>query len=158
MLLLAAPRPRPRTVKLELPMMASHHSGIGDVVHLAVQQLSVPDGADVHLLPYPKRAVAGDALLFEAIGELQTFVFNFECFLVGFIRVEGGDKTRFTEEEIQVLNFIEMRSEFIVGINREIRGDNRKPRARKDFGFEEVGDGTAPVVVPDSRICRRIWH
>ena len=59
------------------------------MIHLAVEQLRVPDGADVHFLANPFGAIAGDALLLKPVGELQSVAFDNECFLLGLIRIEG---------------------------------------------------------------------
>jgi hypothetical protein len=58
------------------------------MIHLAVEQLRVADGTDIDLAPDPVSAFAGDALLFQSIGELQPIDIDDEGFLLCLLRIE----------------------------------------------------------------------
>jgi hypothetical protein len=124
------------------------HAIVGDVVHLAVQKLGVPDGADIHLFANPCGALAGNALLLQAVGKVQALAVEYERLLLGLVRVQRGDKAGLAKEEIQVLNPVEVIFQGFVGVYGEISGDNRKSRALLDFCFQKVGDEATAMIVP----------
>lgn len=133
------------------------HSCVGDVVHLAVKQLGVAEGFDVHLLANPVGAFSGDPLL-KLVGELQAVAVQDKRLFLRLLRVEGGDESGFAEKEVQMVNPVEMFTKRVVGVNGEISGNNREPRTRVDLGLKEISDNPAFVVVPDSRAGCWIWH
>ena len=67
-----AARAQPKTAHREIGTAENRllHARVGDVIHLSMKKLRVPDRTNVHLLPHPFGAVAGDTLLFKAISEL----------------------------------------------------------------------------------------
>ena len=116
------------------------HAGIGDVIHLAVEKLGVTDGFDFHFLANPFGAIAGNALLLKAVGELQAIAIDDEGLFFGLVGIERGDETRLAEQEIQMLDLVEMLPQRVVGVDGEIGGDDREPRAGVNLGFEKIRD------------------
>ena len=100
------------------------HAGIGNVIHLAVEQLRLPDGPNIDFLANPFRAVTGNALLLKPVCQFQPFVFNFEALLVGLCRVERCDETRLPKKEIQMVNLVKVFAKRVVSVDREISGDD----------------------------------
>lgn len=99
---------------------------------------------------YPVGTIAGDALLLQDIGELQTGAINDEGFLFRFVRVKGCDETWLAKEEIEMIDFVELIFEGFVGVNREVGGNDREPRAGLQLGLEKISDVATSVVVPDA--------
>ena len=134
------------------------HAGISDVIHLAVQELCVPNGTDFHFLAYPVGTIAGDALLLQDVGELQTGAINDEGFLFRFVGVERCDETRLAKEEIEMLDLVELVLEGFVGVNCKVGGNDREPRAGLQLGLEKISNIATSVVVSDARVYRGGWH
>ena len=65
-----------------------------------------------------------DALLRQTVGKVKTVAVEDERFFLGFFRVKRGDKTRLAKEKIQMLNLVKVFTERIVGVNREIGGND----------------------------------
>ena len=68
----------------------------------------------------------------------------------GLGRVETVDVGRFTEKEIKVFYTGEVFFERVVGVNREVGGDDGESGAVLDFLAQEIGDGAAVVVFSDA--------
>jgi hypothetical protein len=96
------------------------HSAVGDVIHLAVEQLGVADGSDVHLLANPLGALAGDALLLQTVGQLKTACVEDERFLLRLLGVERIAEPRFAEQEVAVLDLVEVLLQGVIRVNGEI--------------------------------------
>jgi len=94
----------------------------------------------------------------QAVSKVQALAVEDERLLLGLVRVQRGDEARLAKEEIQVLNPVEVALEGFVGVNSEVGGNNRKPRAGPQLGFEKISDVATSVVVPDARVCRGCWH
>jgi hypothetical protein len=62
------------------------------------------------------------------------------------------------QKEVEMVNLVEVFAKRVVGIDREIGGDDGESRARVNLRLEEIRDNTPPVIVPDLRTGRRIWH
>ena len=100
------------------------HAGVGDVVHLAVQQVGLPDGPDFHLPLDPIGALLGDALLLKPVRQFQAVGVDEEDLLLGLARVEPVDEGRLAEKEVEVVDAFQDLLERVVGVNREVGGDN----------------------------------
>ena len=100
---------------------------VGDVIHLAVKKLRVADGFDVHLLAHPFGAFTGNTFLFQPVGELKPVAVEDERLLFGLVGVKRGNETRLAKQEIQMLNSVQVFTERVVGVNREVGGYHRKP-------------------------------
>jgi hypothetical protein len=64
-----------------------------DVIQLAVQQVGLPDRANLYLVAHPGGATAGDFLLLQPIGQFQALVFDLEGLFVGLVRIERGNES-----------------------------------------------------------------
>ena len=49
-----------------------------------------------------------------------------------------------------MLDLIEVLLQCFVGVDREVGGDNREPRAVLNLRLQEVGDGPASVIILDA--------
>ncbi len=134
------------------------HCAVGHMVHFAVEKIGLADGLDVHLLADPFRALTGDALLLELIGEQEAVFGDEEVLGFGLGGVEAVDVGGVTEKEIQVVNAVEMFFQGVVGVDREVGGDDGEFGALLELLAEEVGDGTASMIVSDARGCEWCGH
>ena len=121
-----------------------------DVIQLAVKQIGLPDGTNVHLLAYPGGAAAGNFLLLQAIGQLQPFVFDLERFLVSFVWIKRGDESWLTKEKVQVLDAVKLSGQRFISVDGEVGRDNRQMAAGIDLLDEKIGDLATGMVVANA--------
>lgn len=134
------------------------HASGGDVIHLAVQEVGLLDGLDVHLAFDPVGALPGDAFLLKLVGELQTVGVDDERFFLGLAGVETVDEGRLAEEKIEMSNPLERLLERVVGVNGEVGRYDGEPGATLGLRPQEVGDRSPGVVVAQAGVVRWRGH
>ena len=108
-------------------------AAVRDMVHLAVQQVRLPNGLDVYLLLDPRGTFPCHALLLEFVGEFQPIGINQEGFFFGLVGVEAINELGLAEQKIEVLDLTERPLKGVVGVNREIRRNDGEVRTLPDF-------------------------
>ena len=68
----------------------------------------------------------------------------------GAVRVDRGDKARLTEEEAQLTDLVKLGLKLLVGVDREVGGDNRQLSARLNVGLQEVANLAAIQIIADA--------
>ena len=117
------------------------------MIHLAVEQVGLLDGLDVYFSLNPVSALFRDTLLLELVGQLQPIGVNNEGLLLRLAGVEPVDEGGLAEQEIEVVDAVEAVLQCVVGVDGEVGGDDREPRAVANDTSEEISNDAARVIV-----------
>lgn len=134
------------------------HLATMDVRHLAVQESGARDGPDFDLVANPRSAGLCEVALVQATRQREPVVAQHAGSAVGFLRVDAVDERGLTEQQANTSELIEVGAQPVVGEDRKVGGDEIEIRIGSKLCSEEIGDGTASVVITDARSRARRRH
>ena len=141
---------------------ASDERGAGvipprQVVELAVKEIGLPHGPDVYLVLDPVGAGTGESLLHQCVAELDAAVFGqAEGLRLATFGVHRTDTSRLAVQKTHPSRAVQHLAQRLVGVNREVGGDNRKVGARPEPFAEKVANAALPVV-DDGVHCEEVF-